>query len=167
MSKVRKVSLIGILSTLAVVLAVLEQYVPVQALLPLPGIKLGIANVVTLTALKYLDIKSALSILVVRCSIVALLFGTPVSFAMSMSGGIPALLVMALLLKKERYFSLYAVSIAGAAFHNIGQVLCACVIVRSRYVLGYLPLLLFSAILTGALIAVLANGCLYYLTKKH
>ena len=167
MSRARKLSLIGVLAALAVVLSVLEQFVPVQALLPLPGVKLGIANVVTLTALKYLDFKSALSVLFIRCSIVALLFGNPVSFAMSICGGVFALLSMTFLAKKERHFSLFAVSIAGAAFHNIGQVLCACLILKSKYIIGYLPMLLMSSFLTGALIAVLAKGFLYYLYKNH
>lgn len=165
MSKVRKMSLIGILTALAVVLSVLEQYVPIQALLPLPGIKLGIANVVTLTALKQIDFKSALSILVVRCCIVALLFGTPVSLAMSLSGGVAALLVMYFLLKKSSLFSLFGVSITGAAFHNIGQVICASIVLQSHYVLAYLPILLISAFLTGTLIALLVGGCLKFLNK--
>lgn len=155
----RKLSLVGILTSLAVVLAVLEQYVPIQLIFPLPGIKLGIANVVTLTALKKLDFKCAFAILVVRCCLVSLLFGTPISLAMSLSGGLLSLCMMWLLLRRKTWFSIYGVSIAGAAMHNIGQVACACVVLKSVYVFGYLPILLVSAFFTGALIGILVSGC--------
>ncbi len=163
----KKISLIGILTALAVVLAVLEQYIPIHSLLPLPGIKLGIANVVTLTALKKLDFKSVLAILLVRCSLVALLFGTPISFAMSLSGGVLSLCVMWLLLRRGNWFSIYGVSITGAAVHNIGQVICASLVLKSVYVFGYLPILLLSAFLTGALIGMLVSGCLRFLNKIY
>ncbi len=165
MNYARKISLIGVLTALAIVLAVLEQYIPIHALLPLPGIKLGIANVVTLVALKQLDFKSSLLIVVVRCCVVALLFGTPVSFAMSVSGGLFSWLVMAILNHNEKWFSIFGISIAGATFHNIGQVLCACIILRSYYIIGYLPILLLSAFLTGALNALLASGSLRFFKK--
>ena len=161
----KKLSLVGILTALAVVLAVLEQYIPIQLILPLPGIKLGIANTVTLTALKKINFKCAFAILMVRCSLVALLFGTPISLAMSLSGGLLSLCAMWLLLRRQTWFSIYGVSIAGAAMHNVGQVACACVVLKSIYVFGYLPILLFSAFVTGVLIGILVSGCLRILDK--
>lgn len=160
MTPARKLSYIGILTALAIVLAVLEHYIPLQAILPLPGLKLGIANVVTLTVLIKLDTKSALAILLIRCLLVALLFGTPVSLAMSFSGGILAFFGMVALLKAPKYFSLFGVSIIGAALHNTGQTLCAAVILQSGYVFVYLPALLLGSLLTGILIAVLCKGTL-------
>ena len=165
MNVARKISQIGILTSLAVVLAILEQYIPIHFILPLPGIKLGIANVVTLTVLKRIDLKCALLVLLLRCSVVALLFGTPVSFAMSLSGGLLSLIVMYFLLKNNKLFSIFGVSVAGAAGHNIGQVICAIFILRSVYVVAYLPILLLSSFLTGTLIGILAAGCLKSLKK--
>lgn len=162
----KKVSLVGVWAALAVVLAILEQYVPIHAVLPLPGIKLGIANVVSLVVLNKLDFKSALAILFIRCAIVSLLFGTPVSFLMSLSGGLFSLCVMCLLLKGKKFFSVYGVSVAGAACHNIGQVICAAFVLKSVYVVAYLPILLLSSFLTGTLIGVLAAGCLKVFDKN-
>ncbi len=156
----KKIALIGVMTSLAVVLAVLEHFVPIQAVIPLPGIKLGIANVVLLTLLIKADFKVAFSVFVLRCAIVALLFGNPVSLAMSLSGGILAIGIMWLLLHYKNCFSLLGVSVAGATMHNIGQILCACIIMRSVHLIAYLPILLVAGILTGLLNAVLTQGVL-------
>lgn len=165
MNTTKKVAFVGILAALAIVLSVLEQYVPVRLLIPLPGIKLGVANIVTLFALIRLDFKTTLAILLVRCGVVALLFGTPISFAMSLCGGMLAIGTMWLLLRTENLFSLYGVSVAGAAAHNIGQILCAVCVMQSGYVISYLPVLLISAVITGILIAVPVYGVLRVIKK--
>ena len=150
------------LTALAMVLSALEQYFPLQALLPLPGLKLGIANVVTLFALCNLGLGSALFVLLARCFLSALLFGTPVSLVMSLCGGILALFIMAILHYFYETFSLWGISIAGAAMHNIGQTACAAVVLQSVYIFAYLPILLLGAFLTGALIAILCKGLIKY-----
>lgn len=154
----KKVALSGVLTALAIVLSILEQYLPIQLIIPLPGIKLGIANVVTLFALMKLDFKYAAVILILRCCVVSLLFGTPVSWIMSICGGVCALCGMWLLYKLRGWFSLFGISVAGAALHNIGQIVCAMYLMQSLYVAAYLPLLLCSSFLTGFLVAVLTLG---------
>lgn len=156
----KSVALPGVLSALAIVLAVLEQYVPIQLFIPLPGIKLGIANVVMLYALLRLGFSSSVMILLIRCAVAGLLFGSPVSFLMSLTGGLFSICIMWLLLRNRRLFSLCGVSVAGAAAHNVGQIVCAIVVMQSPYVAAYLPVLLFSGIVTGLLIAVLSYGAL-------
>lgn len=162
MRTAKKIARLGMLTALAIVLSSLEQYIPLQTLLPLPGLKLGIANVVTLFALYNFGPGSAMFVLLARCFLSSLMFGTPVSLAMSLCGGILALIVMAILHYFEHSFSLWGISIAGAAMHNIGQTACAAVILQSMYIFAYLPILLLGAFLTGALIAVLCKGLLKY-----
>ncbi len=151
----KRISLIGLLSALAIVLSTLEQYVPLQAVVPLPGIKLGIANVITLFILSHFSYKEAMAVLLIRCAVVSMLFGNVTGLAMSLTGGILSLLVMTLLLRFNRLFTIFGVSIAGAACHNIGQILCAVVLLKNVYIAAYLPLLLLSSFVTGSLIAAL------------
>lgn len=152
MKKTKEIAYLGILAALAVVLAVLEQFVPLQALIPLPGVKIGMANIVTAILLKLFGFRESAAVLLVRCSITAFLFGTPVSFAMSVTGGVFALIGMWILFRFPKRFSVIGVSIAGAALHNIGQVICAMGLMKNIYVLAYLPVLLLVAIFSGALV---------------
>lgn len=166
MTTTRKTAYIGLLTALAIVLALLEQFVPIGAVIPLPGIKLGIANVVTLLVLYLWNQKCAWTVALLRCTIVALLFGTPISFAMSVSGAVLSLIIMSFLIKYPKYFSWYGISIAGAAMHNIGQVICACFWMKNTALFAYLPFLLLASVLTGALIAVIFK-MLIRISKPH
>jgi heptaprenyl diphosphate synthase len=153
----RKLALAAMLTAVAAVLGVLERFLPLQALVPLPGVKLGLANIVTLFALFFLDIKTTLAIVVARCILGALMSGGPTGFLFSLSGSLLALFAMALFkVCYNRVFSLYGISMAGAAAHNIGQVLCAMAILGDPAILSYLPTLLFSGLATGALTAAAA-----------
>ncbi|NMB97401.1 MAG: Gx transporter family protein [Clostridiaceae bacterium] len=125
---------------------------PIGLVIPIPGIKLGLANIVTIFALFYIDIKSALIISILRCIIAAMLFGGIYSFLFSLSGALISLFVMSILMEGyNRYFSIFGISIGGAAAHNIGQIIVASVLLKSMAVLPYLSLLLFSSLITGAL----------------
>ena len=152
----KRVAMLGLLSALSIV------FVPITALIPLPGLKIGIANVITLFALCTLGGKDAFCVLLIRCLVSALLFGNPTGFAMSMSGGCLALLGMWTMLNFPRIFSRCGVSIAGAALHNTGQIICAAVWMKNLYVFCYLPLLLLASLLTGACI-----GALYSLAERY
>lgn len=153
----RKLALAGMLTAVAAVLSVLERFLPLQAVVPLPGVKLGLANVVTMFCLFFLDFKTTAAVVLARCLLGALLGGGPTGLLFSLTGSLLALLVMALLMRGYgRAFSLFGVSIAGAAAHNIGQVLVASAILGDLAILAYLPVLLFAAIATGILTAAAA-----------
>ncbi len=142
----------GILVTMALILSYVERMIPIGLIIPIPGIKLGLANIVTLFALFYLGIKSALLISLLRCIIAAMLFGGIYSFLFSLSGALLSLLVMSILMGGySRYFSIFGISIGGAAAHNIGQVIIASLVLQSTAVLPYLSLLLLSSLITGSL----------------
>ena len=146
---VRRLTRCAVLTALALALSVAEGLVPVTLLFPLPGLKLGLANLVTVYALCRLSGREALLILVCRCLLGALLGGNLSSLAFSLTGGLLALGVMALLLRLSG-LSLFGVSIAGAAAHNTGQILAAIVVLGTRAPMVYLPPLLLCSLVTGA-----------------
>ena len=132
----------------------------IEALLPpvysaVPGIKLGLANIAVIFALYSVDPKSAALISLVRVALSALLFGSVMSFIYSFSGAVLSLAVM-ILLKKSALFSAVGVSVAGAVMHNVGQVLCAVIILGTAEIGYYLILLSVSAVVSGVLVGLVS-----------
>ena len=160
MSKSKRIALCGVLTALALALSLAERMIPLELLIPVPGIKLGLANVVTMFALLFLTPREAFAILFCRVTLAALFAGSVTSFAFSLLGGLCALTTTWILLhRRESWFSLYGISAASAAMHNVGQIIAGIVIMQSVNVIAYLPLLLIAAIpmgfLTGGILAVL------------
>ena len=132
----------------------------IEALLPpvysaVPGIKLGLANIAVIFALYSVDPKSAALISLVRVALSALLFGSVMSFIYSFSGAVLSLAVM-ILLKKSALFSAVGVSVAGAVMHNVGQVLCAVIILGTAEIGYYLIFLSGSAVVSGVLVGLVS-----------
>ncbi len=131
----------------------------VEALIPfgfgIPGIKLGIANIVIVLALYMLPAYQALLIQLARIVLVSFLFGNMAMMIYSLAGGILSFFVM-LLLKKAKGFSITGVSIAGGVSHNIGQLAVAVLTVQNVRIAFYAPVLLIAGLLTGCLIGMLA-----------
>ena len=116
----RQLALCAVLTALALGLSTLENLFPVTLLIPLPGVKLGLANIVTVFALYQLGALPALAILTARCLLGGLFAGNASAMLFSLLGGLTAMLVM-ILLRRLRCLSIYGVSIGGAAGHNLGQ----------------------------------------------
>lgn len=144
----KKLTLLAMYTTIALTIFVAESALP--PLLPIPGVKLGLANIVTLWVLLSGSFKDALCVLLLRIVMGSIFAGQMVSFAYSLSGGLLCLLVMALLYRLLGEKQLIAISIMGSVFHNIGQLLMAWVILQSLSVFTYLPILLVSGIAAGA-----------------
>ena len=159
MQKTKQLTLCAILICLALALSYVEHFIPLHLLIPLPGIKLGLANIVTLIALYLLGAKSAFTVLVLRCILGAAFGGGITSFLFSVTGGLLAMAVMTAA-QHVKKLSIYGVSILGAAFHNIGQILIAMLLMKSVYVAAYLPYLLGVAIFTGLLTGSACAGTL-------
>ena len=152
--RVKNLSLCAILSACALALSYIERLLPLGMFVPLPGIKLGLANLVTMFALFYLGAAPACAILAVRCVLGSLFGGGVTTLVFSLFGGFSALGVMTLVKKRLGHgLSLFGVSIAGAAAHNIGQIFAAMLLLGNTAPLSYLPLLLLAAILTGGAMA--------------
>ena len=146
---VRALTRCAVLTALALAISVAEGLVPLSILVPLPGLRLGLANLVTVFALCRLSGREALGILAARCLLGALVGGNLSALAYSLTGGLLALGTMWLLLHVPA-LSLFGVCIAGAAAHNTGQILAASVVLGSPAVALYLPPLLLASIVTGA-----------------
>lgn len=149
MRKTRRIALCGVLLALALALSYIERFIPLQMIVPLPGVKLGLANIVTLLALYLLGVREAFSILIPRCLLGAFFGGGISGLLFSLCGGVLAMAIMALL-QKVHIFSVYGVSIMGAAAHNVGQIAIAMLLMNSVYIGAYLPYLLIMALFTGS-----------------
>ena len=148
MSRTKKLTLCALLISLALTLSYMERFFPLHLIVPLPGVKLGLANIVSLIALYLLGGKSAYLILALRCILGSAFGGGITSLMFSLTGGTLAMLVMAMG-RKLPMLSIYGVSILGAAAHNIGQILSAMVLMHSIYIGAYLPYLLAVGLFTG------------------
>lgn len=157
--KPKQLTRCALLTAMALALSYLENLFPLSLAIPLPGVKLGLANVVTLFALCALGPAQALLILLARCLLGAMFAGNANALLFSLLGGLSALGVMALLARR-RGLSVYGVSIAGAAAHNCGQIAAALLTLGGPGPLYYLPLLLGVSLLTGGLTGFLA-ACLF------
>ncbi|MBQ0037314.1 MAG: Gx transporter family protein [Clostridiales bacterium] len=160
----KKLALCAVLTALALGLSTLENLFPISLVVPLPGVKLGLANIVTVFALYELGAPSALVILVARCLLGSLFAGNASALIFSLLGGFTAMLVM-IALKQLPVLSIYGVSIGGAAAHNIGQMGAAIITLGNTMVLGYLPFLLAVSLFTGALTG-FVSGLLFRAMKN-
>ena len=136
---------------MAMVMSYIEAQIP--AFVAIPGMKVGLTNIVVLFALYRIDEKGALIINLVRIFLVSVLFGTALSLAFSLAGGILSFLVM-VLLKKTGKFSATGVSVAGGVSHNIGQIIVAMITMNTKAIALYLPFLWLSGILSGLIIGI-------------
>ena len=155
--KTRHIALSGLLFALAMALSFIEGSLVIPGLLP--GMKLGLANIVTLFALYALGARQALMILTARCILGSLFAGNLNALIFSLMGGVTAMLVM-ILLSHVRRLSVYGVSVGGAAAHNCGQVAAAILTLGNTAPLYYLPVLLGVSIFSGALTGLIAV-CLF------
>ncbi|WP_125154689.1 Gx transporter family protein [Clostridium rectalis] len=165
MKKTKKLIFLSLLISIASVIYIIEAQIPV--LVPgIPGIKLGLANAISLFALITMGAKEALIIMLLRTLIGSFFGGTMSSFIYSIAGGLLSNLIMILLYKRfNKYLSIWSISLCGAIFHNIGQLLVASLIIQDFRVYIYLPVLLLAGIITGYFIGLLTNF-LYKHIKK-
>jgi len=133
---------------LALVLSIIESWFPVP--LPVPGVKLGLANIITITVIIFYDFKDAVSVVFIRCILASIFGGGVTGFLFSISGGILSTVVMYLLYKRgSKLFSTIGISIAGAVLHNIAQIVIASIIMKDTAVYFILPVLLISGLIMG------------------
>ena len=164
MNKTRRLTLCALLISMALVLSYMERFFPLQLVIPLPGIKLGLANIVSLVALCLLDGKSAYIILALRCVLGCAFGGGITSLMFSLTGGSLSMLTM-ILARRLPFLSIYGVSILGAAAHNIGQIIIAMLLMHSIYIGAYLPYLLVVALFTGLATGAASAGVLRVLSN--
>lgn len=152
-----KVAYFGVFTALALIFSYVETLIPIQ--FGIPGVKLGLANLIIVIALYRMKLSEAYLLSIVRVLLAGFIFGNYFSIIYSLAGGLLSLTVM-VLLRKKGGFSVIGVSIAGGVFHNIGQLIVASVIVETFSVMYYVPVLLIAGLVTGLLIGIASDGML-------
>jgi len=153
----KKVALYGMFVALAFIFSYIEVLIPFS--IGIPGVKLGLANIVVLTALYSMGTKESFIISCIRIVLVGFTFGGMFSLLYSLAGGLLSWFVMSLC-KKVNLFSIVGVSIAGGIAHNIGQIVVASLILENVSLGYYLPVLLIAGTITGVLIGILGASLL-------
>lgn len=148
-----KVAVFGVFTSLALILSYVELLIPIN--FGIPGMKLGLANLLVVILLYKGCPRDALLLSVIRILLSGLIFGNMFSIFYSLSGGLLSLAVM-VFLKKTGQFTVAGISIGGGASHNVGQLLVAMFVVQTYQVGYYLPVLLIAGVITGAVIGILS-----------
>ena len=152
--KTKKLTTLGLSVALALILSYVESLLP--PLLAVPGVKVGLPNIVILFLLYRYGWKEAGAVSLVRLLLSAALFSGFAAFFYGLSGAAVSLLGSALL-KQTGRFSPFGVSVAGGVLHNLGQIALAALVLQSGYLFAYLPVLLLSGTLAGAMVGLLAG----------
>ncbi len=144
----------GMLIALAFIFSYVEAMIPVPV--PIPGIKLGLANLVSVVGLYTIGAAGTAAVSLVRIVLVGFTFGNTFSMIYGLAGGIVSLSVM-ILAKKTDWFGKVGVSILGGIFHNVGQLSVAAFVTKTAGVFSYMPVLLAAGVVTGAVIGMLGG----------
>lgn len=156
MKSTRKTIFLALMVGCGIMLQIIESFVPVVIFVP--GFKIGFANIVSLLTLMLWDIPSMWCVALLRIVLASLMMGTifSVSFWLSLSGGFLSLIMMTIF-KKAKVFSIYGISVIGACFHSVGQVIMITLIYQQYFMQLFLPILLALSIVSGLLIAIISN----------
>lgn len=165
MFSTRRLVYLSLLLAMATSLHVLEGFFPIP--LPFPGVKLGLANIVTLLVLYLYDLRAGLTVAITRVFLGSLLSGTFLApgFLLGLTGAVASTLIMALMVKRTTCFSPLGISLAGAVGHNLGQLLMAALLLQNRAIFFYLPILLLAAIPSGLVTGYILQRLLEQLEK--
>lgn len=160
--KTKKVAFLGLSIALAMILSFVESQIP--ALVAIPGIKVGLPNLVMVFLLYRVGWRETVTVSIIRIILVSMLFGNVQTITFSLAGAVLSLLGM-ILLKKLGLFSCITVSIVGGILHNVGQIIAACFWTQTAEIAYYLPVLLVSGTIAGTAIG-LVSGLLVKRLEK-
>jgi len=153
----------GAFLAMALILSYVESLIPFY--FGIPGVKLGLTNLVIVIFLYLYGFKQAMVLSCSRVFLAGFMFGNLYSILYSLAGGVLSLVVM-FLVKKTGKFSIAGVSICGGIFHNIGQIIVAMIVVENMSIMYYMPILLISGVITGCLIGVASSEVMKRLPVK-
>lgn len=163
--KTRDLTLMSLLTAVGLILFVVEAQIPVPV--AIPGVKLGLANVVTLFALWLLSRRAAATVLILRVILGNFVVGNLMMMMYSLSGGLLCLLVMALMKPLFSEKQIFLLSMFGAIAHNIGQLAAAVFVMGTASILLYAPVLLLSGLITGFFTGQCAQAVILHMKKIH
>ncbi len=161
-SGTRRIAFLGMFVALAFIFSYIEAILPFS--IAIPGIKLGLANIVIVIALYAFGYKDGFIISMVRIVLVAFTFSNTFTMIYSIAGGLLSFIVMSLF-KKTDNFSIVGVSVVGGVSHNIGQLFVASILLETASIINYLPILVIGGIITGIIIGLLSRNMLKNLRK--
>ena len=150
--KTKKVAFLGLSVALAMILSFVEHQIP--PLVTVPGVKVGLPNLVIVYLLYKLGAKEAVTVSLVRVVLVSILFGNFQSALFGIFGSVLSLCGMILL---KRFFATTTVSVVGGVLHNIGQIGAAILVTRTPGIITYLPVLLISGTIAGVVIGIISG----------
>lgn len=157
-SSAKNVAVTGVFIALAMVFSYIETFIPIN--IGVPGVKLGLANIVTIVVLHKLGAGRAVLVSLIRIVLSAMLFGNMTVMLYSLAGAMVSLLIMAILCKLK-FFSIAGISIAGGVAHNMGQLILAMFMLSDQHVLYYAPVLIISGTIAGIVTGILAVAITY------
>lgn len=160
----KRIAKMSMLVALAIIFSYIEFLIPIN--LGVPGIKLGLANLVIVIALYIMNTMDVCLISILRILILGFMFGSGMSIIYSIAGAVLSLIVMCII-KRIKGFSIVGVSIAGGVCHNIGQIVVAMLVVETTGILYYMPALLVSGVITGAIIGIISKRVVRVVSKNH
>lgn len=152
--KTKDIAVLGLLIALAFVLSYVEYLLPLN--IGIPGAKIGLANIVTLVAIYKIGYKRAFALSLIRVLLVALTFSNMAMAMYSVAGALLSFIAM-LVGKSSKKFSITGVSVLGGVFHNIGQIIVAMVLMETRELVFYLPVLIAIGTISGVVIGILSG----------
>ena len=159
-----KVAYFGVFTALALIFSYVETLIPIN--FGIPGVKLGLANLIIVIALYKMRLREVYLLSIVRVLLSGFIFGNYFSIIYSLAGGLLSLTVMAVFKRKDG-FSIMGISITGGVFHNVGQLIVAMLVVETFSVAYYVPVLLIAGMITGLLIGIVSNEMLKRLVNVH
>ena len=160
-----KLTALALFSAMAIIFSYIEAVLP-PIWSAIPGIKVGLANIVTVTLLYKFSIKEAFIVAFIRIIVIALLFGNVMTLVYSLAGFVLSVVIMAIL-KRTGLFSSVGVSIAGGIFHNLGQITVAMIMLQTKEIGYYMIVLAFTGTVAGILIGIAGNYLLKFSKKLH
>ncbi|NLM11881.1 MAG: Gx transporter family protein [Clostridiaceae bacterium] len=148
--------LFAVMTAVAIILHFVEGLFPMPV--AIPGIKLGLPNIVSIVALYLFGPYAAFVILILRVFITSFLYSGFSSLIFSLTGGLLSVMVMSLFWKfREKGFSIISASVAGGVFHNVGQIFAAVAVLRTSAVFSYLPVLIVAGVATGTITGIVSG----------
>lgn len=159
----KKITVLALFSAVAIIFSYIEAILP-PIWSAIPGIKVGLSNIVTVALLYKFSLKEAAIVAFIRIIIIALLFGNVMTLIYSIAGFVLSVTIMAIL-KRTSLFSTVGVSIAGGVFHNLGQIIVAMILLQTKEIGYYMIVLAITGTVAGILIGIAGNFMLKYSNK--
>ena len=160
---IKRLVILALFATIALTIFVIEAQIPIPV--PIPGVKLGLANVITLVVLVQFRLRDAAAVLLIRILLGSIFGGQMISLVYSLCGGFLCLMGMTLLCRLLKNKYLWFISVMGAVFHNIGQIIAAMAIMQTVQVVVYLPFLLVTGCICGLFTGFVAEQMIRHLPE--